>query len=121
METAFAREELLLGREALERLEKARVAVFGLGGVGGHAAEALVRCGVGAVDLIDGDVYSVTNLNRQLFATTATLGQLKVQAAAQRLREISPALRLVEHPFSTPPGPGWTLPPLTTFWTASTI
>lgn len=104
METAFAREELLLGREALERLEKARVAVFGLGGVGGHAAEALVRCGVGAVDLIDGDVYSVTNLNRQLFATTATLGQLKVQAAAQRLREISPALRLVEHPFFYAPG-----------------
>ena len=99
METAFAREELLLGQEALKRLQKARVAVFGLGGVGGHAAEALVRCGVGAVDLIDGDVYSPTNLNRQLFATTATLGMPKVQAAGERLRAINPAAEIDEHPF----------------------
>ena len=99
METAFAREELLLGQEALKRLQKARVAVFGLGGVGGHAAEVLVRCGVGAVDLIDGDVYSPSNLNRQLFATTATLGMPKVQAAGERLRAINPAAEIDEHPF----------------------
>lgn len=99
METAFAREEMLLGQEALERLQKARVAVFGLGGVGGHAAEALVRCGVGAVELIDGDVYSLTNLNRQLFASTDTLGMSKVQAAGERLRAINPGAEIGEHPF----------------------
>ena len=99
METAFARQELLLGPGAQERLQKARVAVFGLGGVGGHAAEALARCGVGALDLIDDDVYALTNLNRQLFATTATLGQKKTRAAAARLREINPALAVEEHPF----------------------
>lgn len=99
METPFAREELLLGKEGLERLRKARIAVFGLGGVGGHAAEALVRCGVGAVELVDGDVYSVTNLNRQLFATTATLGMPKVRAAGERLRSIAPEAEIVEHPF----------------------
>lgn len=103
METPFTREELLLGREGVERLQKARVAVFGLGGVGGHAAEALVRCGVGAVDLIDGDVYSTTNLNRQIFATTATLGLLKTQAAGERLRMVNPAARITEYPiFYTP-------------------
>lgn len=96
MNDMLAREELLLGREALERLQRARVAVFGLGGVGGHAAEALVRCGVGALELIDGDVYSPTNLNRQLFATTATLGQPKVQAAAQRLREVAPGIAVAQ-------------------------
>ncbi len=94
METAFAREEMLLGQEALERLQKARVAVFGLGGVGGHAAEALVRCGVGAVELIDGYVYS-----RQLFATTDTLGMSKAQAAGERLRAINPGAEIGEHPF----------------------
>lgn len=99
METPFAREELLLGKDALERLQRARAAVFGLGGVGGHAAEALVRCGVGAVELVDGDVYSVTNLNRQLFATTATLGMPKVRAAGERLRSIAPEAEIVEHPF----------------------
>ncbi len=99
MDEMFAREERLLGQEALERLQKARVAVFGLGGVGGHAAEALVRCGVGAVDLIDGDVYSPTNLNRQLFATSQTMGQRKVQAAGERLRAILPTIRVTEHPF----------------------
>lgn len=99
METPFAREELLLGKEGLERLRKARIAVFGLGGVGGHAAEALIRCGVGAVELVDGDVYSVTNLNRQLFATTATLGMPKVRAAGERLRSIAPEAEIVEHPF----------------------
>ncbi len=99
METPFTREELLLGREAVERLQKARVAVFGLGGVGGHAAEALVRCGIGALDVIDGDQYSLSNINRQLFATTVTLGQAKTHAAAKRLREISPAAEVGEFPF----------------------
>lgn len=103
MGTPFAREELLLGSKAVARLKKARVAVFGLGGVGGHAAEVLVRCGVGNLELIDGDVYSVSNLNRQLFATTATLGKAKVEAAAQRLREIVPDVQITERAvFFTP-------------------
>ncbi len=99
MENAFEREKLLLGREAVERLQNSRVAVFGLGGVGGHAAEALVRCGVGAVELVDGDVYSVTNLNRQLFATASTLDMPKTRAAAQRLQEVAPGAEIVEHSF----------------------
>lgn len=94
METPFERQELLLGREALKRLQSSRVAVFGLGGVGGHAAEALVRCGVGAVVLIDKDSYEVSNLNRQLFATRETIGMPKVEAAAQRLRLIDPGVEI---------------------------
>lgn len=90
METPFERQELLLGPEALRRLRDCRAAVFGLGGVGGHAAEALVRCGVGAVALVDKDAYSVSNVNRQLFATIETIGEPKVKAAAQRLRLINP-------------------------------
>ena len=96
METPFERESLLLGQDAVRRLQKARVAVFGLGGVGSYAAEALTRCGVGALDLIDGDQYSVTNLNRQLFATTQTLGQPKVRAAAERLQSINPTIKIRE-------------------------
>nr|WP_322173019.1 tRNA threonylcarbamoyladenosine dehydratase [Acutalibacter sp. M00118] len=99
MDGMLEREELLLGRAGVERLQRARVAVFGLGGVGGYAAEALVRCGVGVVALIDGDTYSLTNLNRQLFATTATLGMPKVQAAGERLRSIAPEAEIEEHPF----------------------
>ncbi len=87
----FARTELLLGPEALEKLQKSRVAVFGLGGVGGQAAEALARSGIGQLDLIDNDKFSLTNLNRQLFATHQTLGQYKVDAAAARIAEINPA------------------------------
>ena len=94
METPFERQNLLLGPDALKRLQSSRVAVFGLGGVGGHAAEALVRCGVGAVALVDKDTYAVSNLNRQLFATRETIGMPKVEAAAQRLRLINPGVEL---------------------------
>lgn len=94
MENAFSRQEPLLGPGALERLQSSRVAVFGLGGVGGHAAEALVRCGVGSVALIDKDAYTVSNLNRQLFATADTMGKSKVEAAAERLRLINPGAKL---------------------------
>ena len=86
----FSRTELLLGEEAMQRLAAARVAVFGIGGVGGHAAEALVRSGVGAVDLIDSDTVSLTNLNRQLIALDSTVGKYKVDVAAERLRDINP-------------------------------
>ncbi len=86
----FSRTELLLGREAMERLARARVAVFGLGGVGGYVVEALARSGVGALDLIDSDRISLTNLNRQILATHRTLGQFKADAARERVLEIDP-------------------------------
>ena len=86
----FSRTERLLGRAAMERLSHARVAVFGIGGVGSYAAEALVRGGIGALDLIDDDTVCPSNLNRQLFATRPALGQYKVDAALRRLSEINP-------------------------------
>ena len=86
----FSRTELLLGREGLERLARARVAVFGLGGVGGYTAEALVRSGVGTLDLVDSDRVSLTNLNRQILATHRTLGRYKADVARERALEINP-------------------------------
>ena len=86
----FSRTQLLLGPEAMEHLAQCRVAVFGVGGVGGYTVEALARSGIGALDLIDDDKVCLTNLNRQLHATHRTLGQYKVDAAAERIREINP-------------------------------
>lgn len=86
----FSRTQLLFGKEAMEKLASSRVAVFGIGGVGGYTVEALVRSGVGAVDLIDDDKVCLTNLNRQLFATRKTVGQYKVDVAAERMAEINP-------------------------------
>ena len=91
----FQRTELLLGPEAMARLARARVAVFGLGGVGGNAAEALARSGVGALDLFDDDAVSLTNLNRQVVATHGTLGQGKAEAMARRLASIVPEARII--------------------------
>lgn len=90
MPNQFSRTELIFGKEAMEKLSRARVAVFGIGGVGGYTAEALVRSGVGAVDLIDDDRVCLTNLNRQLFATRKTVGKYKVDVAAERLADINP-------------------------------
>ena len=94
MPDQFARTRLLLGAEAMERLSRARVAIFGVGGVGGYAAEALVRSGVGALELIDDDVVSPSNLNRQIIATQKTIGRSKVDVAAERARDINPACRV---------------------------
>ena len=91
MQDQFARTQLLLGREAMERLAACRVAVFGVGGVGGYVVEALARSGVGALDLIDKDCVSLTNLNRQLHALHSTVGRCKVDVAAERVRDINPA------------------------------
>ncbi|MER2139975.1 MAG: ThiF family adenylyltransferase, partial [Succiniclasticum sp.] len=88
------RTELLLGAEKMERLRRARVAVFGVGGVGGHAVEALVRSGVGALDLIDNDAVAPSNLNRQIVALRSTLGQYKVDVAAARIADINPDCRV---------------------------
>ncbi len=94
MEYAFSRTELLYGREAMEKLVAARVAIFGLGGVGGYVLEALARSGVGQLDLIDHDRISLSNLNRQILATRRTLGQYKVDAAAERVAGINPDCRV---------------------------
>ena len=97
MDEKFIRTGLLLGEEGLLRLAQARVAVFGIGGVGGHAAEALARSGVGRLDLIDKDVVSVSNINRQVIATTKTLGRYKTQVMKERILEINPEAEVDVH------------------------
>ena len=94
MKEAFSRTELLLGPEAMAKLAAARVAVFGLGGVGGYAVEALCRSGIGALDLIDNDSVSPSNLNRQILATHRSLGKSKAEVAAERVRDINPDCRV---------------------------
>lgn len=86
----FSRTELLLGQENMERLQNARVAIFGIGGVGGYTVEALVRSGIGTLDLIDDDKICLTNLNRQIHATRKTVGKYKVDVARERALEINP-------------------------------
>jgi tRNA A37 threonylcarbamoyladenosine dehydratase len=86
----FSRSQLLFGQDGMERLFRSRVAVFGIGGVGGYTVEALTRSGVGTLDLIDDDRVCLTNLNRQIFATRKTVGEYKVDVAEQRIREINP-------------------------------
>ena len=90
MKEQFLRTAMLLGEDAVERLNKARVAVFGIGGVGGYTVEALARAGIGQIDLIDSDTVSLSNINRQLLATHSTVGMLKVEAAKQRILDINP-------------------------------
>ena len=96
MDERFEREALLLGDEAVERLAACRVALFGVGGVGSYAAEALARSGVGTVELIDHDTVSLTNINRQLIALQSTVGRPKVSVAAERMRDINPNIRVIE-------------------------
>ncbi|NCB74992.1 MAG: tRNA threonylcarbamoyladenosine dehydratase [Clostridia bacterium] len=93
----FSRTELLLGKAAMEKLGSSRVAVFGLGGVGSFAAEALVRSGIGAIDLVDDDKICLTNINRQLLATHKTIGQKKVEAMRNRVLEINPECKVNVH------------------------
>ena len=98
MEDMFSRTRMLLGDAAMDRLKRARVAVFGVGGVGGHVVEALTRSGVGALDLIDSDRVELSNLNRQIIATRDTLGMLKVNAAKARVLSINPDCQVQTHP-----------------------
>ena len=93
----FSRTALLLGEEAIEKLKKSRVAVFGVGGVGGYVVEALARSGVGALDLIDKDVVSLSNINRQIIALHSTVGQLKTEVAAARAKDINPDIIVRTH------------------------
>ena len=90
METQFSRTQLLLGEEALDKLKNARVAVFGVGGVGGYVCEALVRSGIGAFDLIDSDEVCLSNLNRQIIATRSSVGRYKVDVMKERMLDINP-------------------------------
>lgn len=90
----FSRTELLFGKDAMEKLASSRVAVFGIGGVGGYTVEALVRSGLGAVDLIDNDKICLTNINRQIYATIKTVGRYKVDAAKERISEINPDVKV---------------------------
>ena len=103
MDAQFSRTQILLGDAAMEKLQRARVAVFGIGGVGGYTAEALIRSGIGAIDLIDPDDVSITNINRQLFATHSNVGKQKVEVAKARLLDINPQADIRLHPvFYTP-------------------
>lgn len=97
MSKKFDRTQRLLGSEAMDKLKSARVAVFGIGGVGGHAADALVRSGIGAVDIIDSDDVAESNINRQLIATTKTVGRKKVEVMKEHLLEINPEVKVTCH------------------------
>lgn len=94
MLTQFSRTALIFGEEAIDKLASSRVAVFGIGGVGGYAVEALARSGIGALDLIDSDTVCLSNLNRQIIATHSTIGKYKVDAAQERIHDINPDCRV---------------------------
>ena len=103
----FSREELLIGAQGLEKLQRARVAVFGIGGVGGYVVEALARSGVGALDLFDGDTVALTNINRQIIALESTVGRPKVEVARERVLQINPACQVeARQLFITPENAG---------------
>ena len=93
----FSRTQLLLGEEAMEKLKNSRVAVFGIGGVGGYVCEALVRSGVGAFDLIDDDKVCLTNLNRQIIATRKTVGKYKTDVMKERMLEVKRIVELLSN------------------------
>lgn len=90
MDNQFTRTEILIGAEAIEKLKNSRIAVFGLGGVGGYVVEALARAGVGSLDLIDNDDINITNINRQIYALNSTIGKSKVELAKIRILDINP-------------------------------
>ena len=99
----YSRTELILGKDAMQKLWNSRVAVFGIGGVGGFTVEALVRSGIGAIDIIDDDKICLTNINRQIYATRKTVGKYKVDVAAERITEINPDIKVTTYrTFYTP-------------------
>jgi len=97
METQFSRTERLLGKDNMEKLARARVCVFGIGGVGSYVAEALARCGIGHLELVDDDRVCLTNLNRQIIATHDTIGRYKVDVMKERILAINPAAEVITH------------------------
>ena len=94
MPNQFSRTEILIGKEGVAKLKDSKVAIFGIGGVGSYVAEALVRAGVGSFILVDNDVVSLTNINRQLIATHSTIGQYKVDVAKERILDINPKTKV---------------------------
>ena len=122
MQDQYSRTQMLLGAEAMTKLHNSRVAVFGVGGVGGYTVEALARSGVGALDLIDDDKVCLTNLNRQIIATRKTVGKYKVDVAEERVHTSTPTSRSrPTRPSSAPRRrTASTLPSSTTLWTPST-
>ena len=103
MDERFSRTAALIGEKSVEKLGKTKIALFGFGGVGSFVAEALIRSGIGAIDIFDNDVVDITNINRQLIATESTVGRLKTEVAAKRLKEINPTASVGEFPiFITP-------------------
>lgn len=94
----FSRTELLFGESAMKYLKQCRVAVFGIGGVGGYAVEALARSGIGALDIIDNDKICLTNLNRQIYALNSTIGKYKIDVAEQRIHDICPDIQVRAYP-----------------------
>lgn len=97
MQNQFTRTELLFGSEAMDKLSRCRVAVFGIGGVGGFTVEALARSGVGAIDIVDSDKVAATNINRQIIATLKTVGRYKVDVCAERIADINPDCAVTAH------------------------
>ena len=93
----FSRTELIFGKEGMKKLASSHVAVFGIGGVGGYTVEALVRSGIGAIDIIDNDKVSLTNINRQIYATHSTIGRYKVDVATERITEINPNCKVAAY------------------------
>lgn len=107
MPNQFTRTEMLLGSEAVHKLKQCRIAVFGIGGVGGYTVEALARSGVGTLDLIDNDTVSLTNINRQIIALHSTVGMNKTEAAKKRLLDINPNIKInTYNTFFTPENSG---------------
>ena len=103
MDERFLRTAALIGDDAVEQLQNSKIMLFGLGGVGSFVAEALIRSGVGEIDIYDNDTVDITNLNRQLIALESTIGKLKTEVTARRLKEINPNVKVFEHPvFVTP-------------------
>ena len=94
MDTRFSRTELLLGESAMKRLKRSHVIIFGIGGVGGFVLEALARSGVGNIDIVDSDVVSESNINRQIYALDDTVGKYKVDVAAERIKQINPSVNV---------------------------
>ncbi len=94
MQEQFSRTQLLIGEEGIKKLQQSHIALFGIGGVGGYVAEALVRSGIGAIDLVDNDDVCTSNLNRQIIATYSTIGMSKVDAAEKRLKDINPEVKI---------------------------
>ena len=103
MENQFTRTEFLIGNDRLEKLQNLKIAVFGIGGVGGYVAEALVRCGIGSIDLIDNDKVHITNLNRQIIALHSTLDRYKTDVMEERIKDINPNCKVTKYnTFFTP-------------------